>query len=238
MKLVLFDIDGTLVNKRPGVTYRTRDRFVQVFEELYGFAPRFDWQKLDGQGDRKIFEILASDNGIGTDTVAAQLPRIMALLEASILRSLEREAIYEPIADALTLIKALHTLEGVEVGVLSGNFRPTGRVKLNQTGLSDYFHFDIYAEDAPDRQGLAALVVPKAIEQFGVPLVPGDVYVIGDTVHDVRAGKSAGLHTIVVNTGPNATWEQLAAESPELLVKTLVDPRVFEMIASSVRKGA
>lgn len=237
MKLVLFDIDGTLVNKRPGVVYKTRDRFVQVFEELYGFRPQFDWQKLDGQGDRKIFEILATDNGIAKEAVTADLPRIMALLEASILRSLERETIYEPIADSVTLIKALHTLEGVHIGILSGNFRPTGRVKLVQAGLSDYFQFDIYGEDAPDRRGLAALVLPKAAEQFGQTLCPHDVYVIGDTVHDIRAGKSAALHTIAVNTGPNATWEQLEGEAPELLVKTLVDPRVLEMIASSVRKG-
>lgn len=230
---VLFDIDGTIINKLPNITYRSRDRFIGVFQEVFGKTPEFDWKELDGQGDRRIFEILAQDTGIAPEEITEKFPLIKEKLVRSISETLLKEKVYQPIESAIEFLKLLSKEKNIIVGIISGNFRQTAKLKLKQVHLETMFHFDIFSDDAENRNAMAKLVVPKLLAHFGEEIRQQHIFIVGDTVFDIRSAKAAGLRSIAVNTGPSATWEQLQQEKPELLVKSLLDPRVINLIRSS-----
>jgi phosphoglycolate phosphatase len=111
---------------------------------------------------------------------------------------------------------------GVVLGLVSGAMEGAARTKLIPANLNRYFAFGAYGSDSPDRAELTRLAIEKATRLHD-QLTPAQVYVVGDTPHDIEAIKAAGAVSVGVASGHYST-RQLEAAGGDHVLGSLEDP--------------
>jgi phosphoglycolate phosphatase-like HAD superfamily hydrolase len=221
-KLVLFDIDGTLVlTGRAGLRAMNR-----ACEELLGNADALDGIPVAGRTDRVILADVAArfDRELDEHLFAALRDRYVALLA----REIEHrgEGVKDVLPGVRELLDALERRDDVFVGLLTGNFEAGARIKLEHFDLWRYFRCGAYADDAADRNVLVPFAVDRA-RQCGLPAVAADdVLVVGDTPHDVACAHAAGALPVGVATGGYSV-EDLRKSGANVVFEDLRDTPAF-----------
>lgn len=192
--LLLFDIDGTLIDSGEAGTRSLN----LAFWELFSIGDAFRDIQMAGKTDIQIMKEGLLRHGISVD---GNLPSIVE----SYLRNLRRE-IHNPWRHLKPgikeLLETLSEREDIHLGLLTGNLEEGARIKLEPFGLNRYFPSGAFGSDHEDRNSL----LPIAIERFklltGKNFNPEDCIVIGDTPRDVYCSKPYGARCIAVATGP------------------------------------
>lgn len=217
-RLVLFDIDGTLMSTG-GVG---RLAFKRAMEEVYGPMPALSEWTFAGKTDPQIVNEVLASAGHGPEAIEKRrdevLARYLRYLEASLPESPQCHA--KPGVHAL--LEALAAHEDVSLGLLTGNLEPGARIKLTPFGLFDYFAFGAYGSDHADRRELPAIAVERAESLWGYRYSGKQIVIIGDTEHDIRCGASLGVRAIAVATGPYGVSE-LEAHGADAVFADLAD---------------
>lgn len=215
MKLVLFDIDGTLISSgRAGLRGMNRS-----FERLFGVSGALDEVPLAGRTDRAIVAEALTRAGQPSDE------HTIARLRDAYFEDL-RAALSEPLsAPGGVLPGVLALLDGlaheeVAVGLLTGNFATGAAIKLGHFGLWERFAFGAFGDHHADRRSLVQVAVDAAEEAGHGRFEPGRIVVIGDTPLDVDCAHAYGARAIAVATGP-FSYEALAESAPALTVRAL-----------------
>lgn len=218
MKLVLFDIDGTLI--RGGRAGRRSLGF--AFQETFALEDAESFMKqvaFNGRTDPIIVRDIARVAGIE----AADLESRLESLFESYLRHLNEitrssGAVLCPGLPGL--LDRLKEYPGVTLGLLTGNIEAGARVKLNPFDLNRYFAEGGFGSDSEDRGTIAAIARRKFEVLAGHPIAPENVLVIGDTEHDVACGRVNGFRTLAVGTG-GVPAETLRGASADLVMEDL-----------------
>jgi phosphoglycolate phosphatase len=236
MKLLLFDIDGTLLLSG-GAGRRALER---AFFALHGLRDGMDDVAYAGRTDPAIVGDIYL-RGLGRppepQEMSALFDTYLPLLEEEVARA-ERYAVMPGVAELLPMLAAR---TDVLLGLVTGNMERAAQIKLGRAGLTHHFRFGGYGSDSEDRVALTRLAIERgrrlaarsttggALDGARVPspasnagAIAGGAFVIGDTPADVRAGRAASAFTIAVATG-GTDFETLAAESPDLLLRDLTD---------------
>jgi phosphoglycolate phosphatase-like HAD superfamily hydrolase len=221
-KLVLFDIDGTLV-LTGGAGLRAMNG---ALEEVFGRANALDGIPVAGRTDWAILADAAGRLGRRLDGA------LLADLEARYVANLAEE-IRHPgsgrkgvMPGIRQILEALDARADVGMGLLTGNFEAGARVKLGHFDLWRYFTFGAFGGDAADRNALVPFAVERA-RTCGLPeIADSDVIVVGDTPHDVLCAHAAGATAVAVATGPSSV-DELRAAGAEHVFPDLGDPRAF-----------
>jgi phosphoglycolate phosphatase-like HAD superfamily hydrolase len=129
-----------------------------------------------------------------------------------------RQAEYVLPAGIRALIRRLHREPEVLLGLGTGNMERGAHIKLAPSGLGGYFRFGGFGSDSLHRYILLRQAVRRARRFCGSAIRPRDVFVIGDTPHDVDAGRRAGYRTVAVGTG-FASWRSLVRARPDHLAR-------------------
>ncbi len=223
MKVLLFDIDGTLLRAYGAGSEAMRQAATVVLGERCGGA-KID---LGGAMDPWIFERLAEHGGYSVDAAlhGRFRPLYAQLLEAE-LQKPERKCVAMPGVHAL--LAHLREARIATVGLLTGNYRETGAIKLRKAQIElEQFEIAAWGDMARVRPGL----VPVALKQLTRSVAPKDVIVIGDTVRDVECAHANGGMCIAVTTG-GATRAELEAARADVVLDTLEDlDEVLRLIA-------
>jgi phosphoglycolate phosphatase len=194
-RLLLFDIDGTLVAGGPA-----KEAFHLAMMEAFGTAGDIHVHEFAGKTDPQIARELLRGAGLDDGRIDEGLP----LLWRGYLRELEARLHALPM-DVLpgvrVLIEELETLGDVALGLVTGNIADGARLKLDSVGLDGRFLLGGYGSDAEERDRLPAVALDRAREHLGVSFEPDAVVVIGDTPRDVACGRAHGLRTVAVATG-------------------------------------
>ena len=195
-RLLLFDIDGTLLLSG-GAGTRALNR---TFEELFGVAGGFTGIPVAGRTDPLILGDALDRAGIVADAAARE--RFLARY----CEHFEREIVYPGPRKGLMpgvrrLLDRLQERPDVACALVTGNVARAARIKLEYFDLWRYFGFGAYGDDAPVRDALVPIAVERArriqVEVRG----PDDVVVIGDTPLDVQCAAAAGACSVAVATG-------------------------------------
>jgi phosphoglycolate phosphatase len=209
-RLLLFDIDGTLV-LTGGAGKRAMNR---AFEELYGVPDALAQIPLSGRTDEFIFARARELAGVTTTEAQARefRARYVALLEEEIQHpGTGHHGLLPGVEPLLELFDAL---PDVHLALVTGNYRDGARVKLGCFGLWERFRWGAFGDDAADRNALVPIALRRAAE-LDVPVPPSDhVVVIGDTRYDVECAKAGGVRAIGVATGntPAAALREAGAD--------------------------
>lgn len=216
MALLLFDIDGTLLAPR-GLGKRAFDASLKA---LYGRVPEATFP-YDGLMDVAIAQQTLALLGVDSGDIP-----VRALLEEYIRRlPSERPSSAQGfLCPGVPGILDEALARGHGLALLTGNLRPTAYLKLGFFELEGYFPCGAFAGDGPLRQDLVPVALARAARLAGRPLGPDEAWIVGDSVHDVRAARAAGVRCAAVCTG-NTPEPQLRVEGPDLILGDLASPR-------------
>jgi phosphoglycolate phosphatase len=217
-KLVLFDIDGTLV-LTGGAGLRAMNR---ACHDIVGHADALDGIPVAGRTDWIILHDALARVGRSLDPTLFERLRetYVSYLREEILQA--GKGFYGALPGVPALLDALAAREDVLLGLVTGNFQASARIKLERFDLWRYFRCGAYGDDAADRN----VLVPVAVERAGTtgtpPVAAADVLVIGDTPHDVACARAAGATAVGVATGGSSV-DELRACGAAIVFETLGD---------------
>jgi phosphoglycolate phosphatase len=215
-RLILFDIDGTLLWGGPA-----KHAFVDAMRETYGTPGAFEQVSFAGKTDPQIARELLT--GVGLE--AGEIERGFGRLWTCYLAHLEERLPADPVTvlpGIPELLDALRDFADVGVGLLTGNIAGGARLKLVSGGLWEHFTFGSYGSDHEERDQLPAIAVDRARSLWGEAVTATSAIVVGDTPRDVACGKAGGTRTLAVATGTFSSAE-LAASGPDHVLESLVD---------------
>lgn len=221
-KLVLFDIDGTLIN--PGGAGRRS--MTKAFQEIFSVRDAFASVTMAGKTDIQIMKEglyvhgLPSGDSIIPSIVAAYLKHLETEIN-------NKNKHIQP--GVIELLGELSERDGCWLGLLTGNIEHGARIKLGAFGLNTHFPFGAFGSDHEDRN----MLLPFAVERFerltNMRIGFADCVVIGDTPSDVKCSKLYGAVSIAVSTGIYS-YESLLETEADYVLNDLTEARnlIFE----------
>ena len=223
IRLVLFDIDGTLI-QAGGAGGRAMER---AWFEVFGVANGLAGVELGGRTDRSLFEELYRKHAVVHDVARHEVFELtfLHLLQEYILSS--RGTLLD---GAIQLLRELRAMEsGVAIGLLTGNTRLAAEIKLRHFGIWEAFDLGAFGDDFACRNQLAGLARRRGESWLECSLGGEEILVIGDTLHDIRCARSIGARCLAVSTG-SVRFGQLRSEEPDYLVRDLGDFKVSQLL--------
>ncbi|HEV7763822.1 MAG TPA: HAD family hydrolase [Thermoanaerobaculia bacterium] len=208
MKLVLFDIDGTLLTDRGA----SREAFGHALAEVYSYDGDLSRYDFSGRTDPQITHMVLKDAGFSHDAIDAQLTRLWEIYLTGLARNATPERVLV-MPGMRELVDALHEHDDVVLAILTGNIERGARLKLGGARLNDYFPFGAFGSDSADRTDLPPVAIQRASHHLGMHFEGSDVVIIGDSIYDVRCGVPYDATTIAVASGKTPA-DVLRAENP------------------------
>lgn len=212
-KLLLFDIDGTLLTSGGAGEKALR----LALKDRFGCDDDLANVEIAGKTDSGIARRIFASHGIEATAenlsafydgylhhLALELPKTNGRLLPGIVE----------------LLEALKSRPQVAMALLTGNLSGGAKLKLNHYGVWHYFEFGAYADDHHDRNELGRFARERALEKHGVEFPADQIFVLGDTPHDIECARAIGAKSVAIATG-GCTREKLAAHKPDFLFDDL-----------------
>jgi phosphoglycolate phosphatase len=219
VKVVLFDIDGTLL-RTDGAGRRSMEHALFTVFGAHG-DPEY---RYDGKTDRQITREQMRWAGVSDDIIDARMLDVFALyaerLEQELASGVEQAVLMQGIPP---LLERLGAHDEVTLGLLTGNIEAGARQKLRAVDLAwEQFLVNAFGSDHEQRPMLPSVAQQRAAQLLGRE-VPGErMVIIGDTPADIHCGRSLNVRAIGVATGRYSVQE-LMAHSPADVFETLAD---------------
>lgn len=221
MKLVLFDIDGTLLNTG---TFGVKS-LQNAVKNLTGKTPEYDVKELIGVSDKKNFTYMYYC-ATGKTPTAKQLDAVKEeyiRLLPSELAALKKSKKYKAASGVEKFIKELQKYKDVKLALATGNIEEASKIKLAPAGLDKYFITGGFGWDGIKRPDLLKAAVKRASKVFKHKFTPEEVFVIGDTHLDIVAAKANGYHSAVIKEAGLADKEKLLRAAAEVEADSFKD---------------
>ncbi|HLZ44119.1 MAG TPA: HAD family hydrolase [Gemmatimonadales bacterium] len=202
MRLILFDIDGTLLWTN-GAGRRAIHR--ALLDEM-GTAGPIEGYRFDGKTDPQIVRELLALAGHpecdSEDRITAVCRRYVDLLTAELAKPTQATKLYPGIKDLLDALEPYESDGRAMVGLLTGNVQHGAALKLRSAGLDPArFTVGAFGSDSHRRADLPAVAARRAAERTGRRFTGDDLVVVGDTPDDVACARPMGARTVAVATG-------------------------------------
>jgi phosphoglycolate phosphatase-like HAD superfamily hydrolase len=188
-KLLLFDIDGTLL------TSFSTNKYTQAINNLHKLEAKSD-KHFGGYTDYLILIELLEDQGWDEQQIQEAIPELLKEVNNGHASTFD--------AAHLTILPGVKNLlenlaqKDVVLGLVTGNLRPIARRKLTALGIWKYFSTGAFGSDPHTTR---ADVVTVAVKRAGYQDHLSSVYIIGDTPRDVEAANAAGVVSVAVANG-------------------------------------
>lgn len=213
-KLILFDIDGTLLASG-GAGLKA----LGLALEKWTGSDDVSWMEIAGRTDAAIaMQVLERFKIEPT-------PENTAKFFDTYLHFLEQELPRTPghlLPGILELLDQLQQHPEVALGLLTGNLERGAQLKLTHYGVWEYFEFGAYADDHHDRNALGNFARDRAKEKHGITFANDEIYILGDTPHDIACARAIGAKAVAIATG-DSSREELANHDPDFLFADLAD---------------
>lgn len=225
-KLLLFDIDGTLLDTQGAGRAALESALVDVYGET-GPIGNFSFH---GKTDPAIARALLRAAGLADAEIDASLSELWSIYLGYLDQELARRTDILSICAGVPAVLAEANAAGdLALGLVTGNVEGGAWRKLQACGLDGSFRVGAYGSDSEYREHLPPIAMERAHASLGIAFDPGSVLVIGDTPEDVRCARSSGVASVAVASG-RYTREELSEHRPDHLFDSLADERVRETL--------
>lgn len=225
MRLILFDIDGTLIYAH-GAGHRSLVGAMQSVFGTSGPHAAYDWR---GKTDPQIVSELLRLAGISREALDAHLDECFDAYVRSLETLLANGHPVDVLPGVELLVRGLDERTDLLVGLLTGNVERGAIAKLRPTGLLPFFRLGAFGSDDANRRNLPAVARERARRLTGIHIPFSDTLIIGDTPLDVDCARACGAQAVAVATGQHSMAE-LEASHPNLLFPNFAD------VETSLRK--
>ncbi|HEX7077965.1 MAG TPA: HAD family hydrolase [Candidatus Eisenbacteria bacterium] len=213
MRLVLFDIDGTLL--REGLAPKIA--FARALRETYDTTGPVGEFKFAGMTDPECVTEIMRLAGIDDEVIYTRRAECLRRYVDHLRVEMQNHDGARLFPGVRELLERLNKLDDVLVGLLTGNILRGAQLKLRRWNLEPYFRFGAYGDDHENRSVLAEIALEKARALVGRPFTGADTTVVGDTPRDITCARAIGARAVVVATGQVARVE-LAQARPDALL--------------------
>jgi phosphoglycolate phosphatase-like HAD superfamily hydrolase len=222
-KLILFDVDQTLVDAlaHHNVAYK------KAFREVFNVDAQLTDIDFAGKIIPNIVRELAELKGISRDVVESKLTETIERIGLFFKESVAEGEI-KVLPGVRELLEKLRRRDHF-LGVVTGNPEDITQSILEKSRLKDYFDIFVYGSEGKDRVELVGMAVAEAERKFGTKFFGKNVVIVGDSIHDIECGKPHGALTIAVTTGFYSK-EELMRHSPDYLFQDLTDPKILGVL--------
>jgi phosphoglycolate phosphatase len=221
--LVLFDIDGTLIRKAGP---HHRQALVEAVRRVTGIETTTDDVPVQGMLDRDILGVMLKNAGARRAVALRAMPELIRQAQAIYVDccpNLKRK-----VCPGVRMLLLRLLRRGIPTGLVTGNLTRIGWKKMEHAGLSQYFRFGAFAEQAHDRAGLVRIAIRQARREGWIDR-HSRISLVGDHPNDVLAAKANQVQSIAVATGLSPAAE-LAEYAPDILVDDLRSLRFEELV--------
>ena len=224
VRLLLFDVDGTLLRCGPQVGGILSGSLTDVF----GVTCELDGFDFSGKTDQQIAYELLGAAGVPEDRVRGEIDRLRSVYLERLEETLDRGRM-EVLPGIEELLAELSGEadgagcpdgDGAALGLLTGNWRWAARIKLARFGLDRHFPFGAFGEDGMERRELPPVALERAHRATGRRFAPDETLIVGDSVRDVECARAHGLPVLAVATGWTSA-ERLARAGADRVVDSL-----------------
>ena len=227
MRLVLFDVDGTLLLTGGASGRALRSALIQT----YGLPNSLEALYHDGKTDPQIVRETLSHHGKAKDFTGKKISSVFSVYLAFLREELIAVDNFQVLPGARELVRTLDQQDSFLLGLATGNIEEGARLKLEPAGLESFFSFGGFGSDAENRTELNRIATERGRQR----MAPADlerVFTVGDTPRDIVHGKEAGAHTLAVASG-NYSLDDLRSHEPDLAVASLhpIEP-ILEFLSS------
>ncbi len=221
MKLLLFDIDGTLIRSNSA----GRMAMGAALEQLFGSAGPLESYQMGGKTDARIITDLLVAIGVAPQEIEVKLPDVYALM-AEKARAIYPDRGIAPCPGVSELLEELRNRSDVFMGLQTGNSLSTSPLKLQAAGIDPaQFPVAAYGSDDLDRNHLPAIAMQRASELTGFQVTGDNTVIIGDTPADILCARAGEATAVAVASGWHS-YSTLARYHPDFLFDDLSDTPV------------
>jgi phosphoglycolate phosphatase len=214
MRLILFDIDGTLIDSG-GAGTRSLNL---AFEKVFSIEEAFHGISMAGKTDTQIIKEGLIKHGLTTDgNLGAVIDSYLKHLRKEI--NNDRKHVKPGVHE---ILGKLSFMKDAALGLLTGNLEPGARIKLEPFNLNKHFPAGAFGSDDEDRNRLLPIAIKRFEELYQQKIGHDECVVIGDTPLDVHCAKIYGAMCIGVATGPYPI-DTLIEAGADHVVKDLSD---------------
>ncbi len=218
MKLLLFDIDGTLIRSHGA----GREALTAALAAVFGTAGPIAEYHMSGKTDPRIITDLMTAVGIPAQQIKEKLTAVYEHM-SEFGRAIFPAKEMVPCPGAPELLRRLNQREDVLLGLVTGNIQATAPLKLATAGIDPgLFRVGAYGSDGMDRNQLPPIAMQRAKELTGRAFTGNNTAIIGDTPADILCARAGKATAIAVASGWHAE-ETLARYRPDHLLPNLME---------------
>lgn len=219
MKLLVFDIDGTLTHL-DGSTHRA---FARAFRECFGRELITEGLKLHGRTDPVIFKechARAGLDGAWQKAYEQFKPVYIHYLPEAISQN-PRARTKPGVPELLRALHSRHDRCALALG--TGNGEAGARAKVGFFDLDHFFPVGGFGDVHEERYLIMQDAIQAATKHYRTEFELQSIWIIGDTPYDIEGGKSIGARTLAVATGGAYSYDDLVAAQPDIVLRDLSD---------------
>ena len=227
--LFLFDIDGTLIS--PGQT--ARGLFVEIAAELTGKKISLDFQHVAGYTDPFILKDMLQRSGIEGIELDEAIDKFFPIYYERFEQRYKAATDKKMFEEVGNLLTELSEENSIYLGLVTGNMKRSAMIKLSPFGLERFFNVGAYASDDSDREKLPPIAVDRAERNWNVEFQSDSVFVVGDTIHDIRCANVNNYRAIgIARRDGEKEKSVLKSAGADWVFDTLPSSSEFKTIAN------
>ena len=224
MRIILWDIDGTLIRSTQPGGYKLYT--IPVLEELFGTAGQLADMHVSGMTDLQIFIEALRNHGVTHDQLRESIHILSERLTAEARKVTGNgNNFFELLPGVRETLEALDAHPRYRSALLTGNIEPMAQLKMELVGLEKFFTLPgAFGDESHNRRDLPALAVDRIRKHLQLDLAPEHFIVIGDTPNDIDCARHFGARAVAVGTGRFYSNDEIREHAPDKFLQDLSDP--------------
>lgn len=223
MRILLWDIDGTLIRSAKPGAYK--EYTIPVLEEIFGTAGRLADMQVSGMTDLQIVIEALSDAGVSQEEILARAEVLVARLTEEARRVTGNGVkFFELLPGVRETLEALAAHPRYKSALLTGNIKPMAQLKMELVGLDHFFTLPgAFGDESHNRRDLPKRAADRIRKHLQMDLAPDQFIVIGDTPNDIDCARHFGARAVAVGTGRIFTANDVLLHNPDKFLPDLSD---------------